>query len=76
MRLLQKFPFKEGDVVDLQLMTATIEKVTSNNRPLVVNFTFKKDLAEFAWMKWTKKGPQVCELPSLGGETRLFATLF
>jgi hypothetical protein len=57
-------------------MTATIEKVTPNGRPRVVSFTFKKDLAKFSWRKWTKEGPKPCEPPPLGGEMRLFATLF
>jgi hypothetical protein len=68
--------FFSGYIADLQLMTATIEKVTPNGRPRVVSFAFKKDLAEFSWMKWTKEGPKPCQVPPPGGEIRLFATLF
>jgi hypothetical protein len=65
--------FKQGDTFNLELMTATIEKVTSDQRPLIVKFTLKKDLSEFAWMAWTKSGLGKCELPAIGKEIRLCA---
>jgi hypothetical protein len=68
--------FEKGDSINLQLMTATIQEVTTDKRPLKVSFTFKKDLSEFVWMQWTKVGPQRCKLPEIGGEMRLFAPLF
>jgi hypothetical protein len=68
--------FNRGDKINLQLMTATFEKVTGDRRPISVKFEFKKDLSEFVWINWTKDGPQRCELPTVGGEMKLFTSLF
>lgn len=68
--------FKQGDTINLQLMTAVIEKASGDGRPLGVSFTFKRDFSEFAWMRWTKNGPEKCEAPAMGEEMRLFAPLF
>lgn len=68
--------YQQGETIEMQLLTATIEKVTADGRPLSVRFTFKKDLAEFAWMKWTKKEPEICDVPAIGEEMRLKAPLF
>jgi len=68
--------FNKGDTINLQLMTATFEKVTSDGRPVSVSFYFKKDLTEFAWLKWTKNGPGKCEVPAIGEEIKVFAPLF
>jgi hypothetical protein len=74
MQMMQqrKFPDGEGDVVDLELMKVTIEKVSPDHLPLAVSFTFKKDLSEFSWMKWTGEGPVPCEVPLPGQAVRLF----
>jgi hypothetical protein len=71
----KQFPFKQGDSVNLQLMTVVIEKVTPDGRPLKVSFMFKNDLTNFVWLRWTKKGPMKCAAPVMGEELRLFAPL-
>jgi len=68
--------FTPGQSIDLQLMTATIEKVTCDARPLSVTFAFKEELSAFAWMKWVGKEPEQCGLPAIGGQMRLWAPLF
>jgi hypothetical protein len=70
------YPFSQGDTVKMKLMTAVIEDVSSDGRPISVRFTFEDDMRAFAWMKWTKNGPQRCELPAIGGEMRLVAPMF
>jgi hypothetical protein len=68
--------FKKNDTFDVQLMTATIVNVTDDGRPLSVRFTFKKDLADFAWIKWTKKEPEKCKVPVIGDEIQVCAPMF
>jgi len=68
--------FTPGQSIDLQLMTATIEKVTCDARPLSVTFAFKEELSAFAWMKWEGREPEQCGLPAIGGQMRLWAPLF
>ncbi|MBN2195273.1 MAG: hypothetical protein JW751_20820 [Polyangiaceae bacterium] len=71
-----QLPFALEDRVELELMTVTIEKVTEDGRPRLVHFEFKKDLSEFAWMRWAAKGPVSCELPPIGSTMRLQTRLF
>ncbi len=72
-RRSKEYYFKQGDTFNLQLMTAVIEQVTPDGRPLRVNFTFNKDPSEFEWLKWNKKEPEECELPAIGEEMWLAA---
>jgi hypothetical protein len=71
-----RLPFKAGDRVELELMTVTVEKVTSDGRPLSVLFTFHVNPSEFAWMQWAKDGPIPHQPPAIGTELRLVARLF
>ena len=71
-----QLPFTAGERVDLELVTATVEEVTDDGRPLRVRFDFKKDLSKFAWMKWAEQGPVRCELPPIGTTMRLQTRLF
>jgi hypothetical protein len=68
--------FKPGDTFNLELMSATIQKVTPDGRPQSVQFTFKKDLSEYAWLKWAKKEPERCSVPAIGEEISLFVPMF
>lgn len=71
----KKYPFEKGDTVDLKLMRVLIEDITNDGRPVRINFTFKKDLSEFVWMKWTTDGPIQCEIPETAKEEKLSANI-
>jgi hypothetical protein len=71
-----RLPFKAGDRVELELMTVTVEKVTSDGRPLSVLFTFHANPSELAWIQWSKEGPIPHQPPAIGTELRLVARLF
>jgi hypothetical protein len=60
--------FKKGQRFELQLMTATIEKVTQDGRPRSVSFAFKKDLSELAWLQLNLNGPKKIQVPAPGEE--------
>ncbi len=68
-------PFHAGDRVELQLMTVSILSVTSDGRPVTVQFTFKDDLERYTWMNWTNKGPQQRTVPAVGTTVKCFAKL-
>lgn len=68
--------FKPGNTFNLELMSATIQKVTPDGRPLSVRFIFKKDLSKYSWLKWTKKEPERCSAPAIGEEISLFVPMF
>ncbi len=58
--------FTKGQQFHLQLLTATIEETTLDERPRKVRFTFKRDLSDFAWLQWTMRGPKLWSVPELG----------
>jgi hypothetical protein len=72
----RRLPFKAGDRVELELMTATVEQVTPDGRPTSVLFTFNVDPARLTWLRWAKEGPIPCQPPPIGTDLRLVSRLF
>ncbi|MBN2358209.1 MAG: hypothetical protein JXR83_02070 [Deltaproteobacteria bacterium] len=60
--------FGQGQVFEMELMTAKIEKMMPDGRPRSVSFAFKKDLSELAWLAMTFDGPSAFQVPAPGEE--------
>lgn len=69
-------PFKQGDRVKLDMMSAEIVDATCDGRPLKVRFEFTDALESFTWMQWTKERPVKREVPKMGIEEKLFSRPF
>jgi hypothetical protein len=61
-------PFRRGDVVEVEGMTADVVEVTSDARPKSVRFRFDRSLDDpsFQWVSWDATGPVPAKPPPVG----------
>lgn len=57
-------------------MKVKVIKCTNDDRPLEIEFIFKKDFSEFDILKWSKDGLIPVDLPIVGEEFKLVASMF
>jgi hypothetical protein len=69
-------PFKQGDMVKLDMMSAFIVDATSDGRPLKVRLEFTDALESFTFLQWANGRAIQREAPKLGVEEKLFSRPF
>lgn len=63
-------PFRQGEVIELADMSATVTELTSDHRPLTVDFHFSAPLGSPQWLWMRGEGARLVEwpLPAVGEE--------
>jgi hypothetical protein len=66
-------PFRQGDVVRLDGMTATVVSITADGRPQRMQFQFERPLEDpsYRWVTWEKTGCVPTKPPAVGAKVKI-----